>query len=127
MCSSVVKIITASLIWSFSLLNAYAVDTAHEEKFCEEIGFKKKTPEFGNCVLNFLGRIPKNKDTVASDNRLPNIELQAHALVIGNSNYRGASRLINPTNDARAVSQKLRSLGFIVTEVLDANLSLIHI
>ena len=47
--------------------------------------------------------------------------LVAHALVIGNSAYAGSSRLPNPVNDAKAMTQKLRSLGFIVTEATDTN------
>jgi hypothetical protein len=45
----------------------------------------------------------------------------AHALVIGNSAYPGSGRLDNPVNDANAISQKLRSMGFMVTTVTDAN------
>lgn len=45
----------------------------------------------------------------------------AHALVIGNSAYPGSARLDNPVNDAAAMSQKLRSMGFTVTLVTDAN------
>jgi hypothetical protein len=45
----------------------------------------------------------------------------AHALVIGNGAYPGSGRLENPVNDANAISQKLRSMGFIVTTVTDAN------
>ena len=45
----------------------------------------------------------------------------AHALVIGNAAYPGSGRLDNPVNDANAISQKLRSMGFIVTVVTDAN------
>ena len=44
-----------------------------------------------------------------------------HALVIGNAAYPGSGRLDNPVNDANAISQKLRSMGFIVTTVTDAN------
>jgi hypothetical protein len=51
----------------------------------------------------------------------PMREVQAHALVIGNAAYGGGSKLANPANDAKAMSMKLRSLGFIVTEVLDGN------
>jgi len=47
--------------------------------------------------------------------------LNAHALVIGNGAYSGGSRLTNPTNDARAMSKKLRGLGFVVTEAIDAD------
>ncbi len=45
----------------------------------------------------------------------------AHALVIGNAAYPGSGRLDNPVNDATAISQKLRSMGFTVTMVTDAN------
>jgi len=45
----------------------------------------------------------------------------AHALVIGNAAYPGSGRLENPVNDAIAISQKLRSMGFTVTTVTDAN------
>lgn len=46
---------------------------------------------------------------------------EAHALVIGNSAYAGSNRLANPVNDARAMSAKLRSLGFKVTELPNAS------
>ena len=45
----------------------------------------------------------------------------AHAFVIGNGAYSGSGRLENPVNDANAISQKLRSMGFIVTTVTDVN------
>ena len=41
------------------------------------------------------------------------------ALVIGNSAYRGTTSLVNPANDARAVADNLRGMGFEVTEGLD--------
>jgi tetratricopeptide (TPR) repeat protein len=46
---------------------------------------------------------------------------EAHALVIGNSAYLGSNSLPNPVNDAKAVSAKLRSLGFRVTEVANTS------
>ncbi len=55
----------------------------------------------------------------------PSVQLavvrNAHALVIGNAAYPGSMRLANPVNDANAISQKLRSLGFTVTTVTDMN------
>jgi hypothetical protein len=45
---------------------------------------------------------------------------EAHALVIGNSAYGGSNRLANPVNDDRAMTAKLRALGFKVTEIRDA-------
>src|SRR5215475_13250785 len=41
------------------------------------------------------------------------------ALVIGDSNYTGAGRLANPANDARAIAEVLRGLGFDVELALD--------
>jgi tetratricopeptide (TPR) repeat protein len=41
------------------------------------------------------------------------------ALVIGNSNYRYASRLANPANDATDIAQALQKLGFDVVEGRD--------
>ncbi len=45
------------------------------------------------------------------------VPVEAHALVIGNSSYPGSARLTNPTNDSRAISKKLSSLGFQVTVI----------
>ena len=45
------------------------------------------------------------------------VPVEAYALVIGNSSYPGSARLTNPTNDSRAISKKLSSLGFQVTVI----------
>ncbi|MCL2237446.1 MAG: caspase family protein, partial [Treponema sp.] len=47
---------------------------------------------------------------------------QKFALVIGNSNYTGISRLNNPVNDANDMEDALRALGFTVEKVLDGSL-----
>ena len=47
--------------------------------------------------------------------------VNAHALIIGNSAYANSFKLRNPTNDARAISEKLKGLSFKVTEALDAD------
>ena len=52
---------------------------------------------------------------------MPARAVSAHALIIGNGAYAGSGRLDNPVNDAKAMSRKLRDLGFTVTEVNDAN------
>jgi uncharacterized caspase-like protein len=44
------------------------------------------------------------------------------ALVIGNANYVKLGRLNNPGRDARLVAEKLRKVGFEVTEVTDRDL-----
>src|SRR5262249_38082941 len=43
------------------------------------------------------------------------------ALVIGNSAYAAVSPLANPKNDAALMAKTLRSVGFEVTEVVDAD------
>lgn len=47
--------------------------------------------------------------------------LSVHAIVIGNSAYQGSGRLENPINDARAISFKLKRMGFRVTLVENAD------
>jgi len=49
--------------------------------------------------------------------------LRVHAMVIGNGDYQGSARLDNPINDARAMSAKLRQMGFKVTTVENATRS----
>ena len=44
------------------------------------------------------------------------------ALVIGNSDYKGISKLNNPVNDAKDMAATLQNLGFIVDKVLDGDL-----
>ncbi|KRB41831.1 caspase family protein [Acidovorax sp. Root70] len=45
------------------------------------------------------------------------------ALVIGNSAYSGSAALANPANDAKAMSEQLRTLGFQVLELRDGSRS----
>ena len=47
---------------------------------------------------------------------------QKYALVIGNSNYSGISRLTNPVNDANDMEAALKGLGFTVEKVLNGSL-----
>jgi len=47
---------------------------------------------------------------------------QKFALVIGNANYTGLSKLANPVNDANDIAAALQELGFTVDPVLDGNL-----
>lgn len=43
------------------------------------------------------------------------------ALVIGNGAYRSVAQLPNPPNDARAIAQSLRDIGFTVIEAIDVD------
>ena len=47
--------------------------------------------------------------------------LSVHAIVIGNGAYQGSGQLDNPINDARAISAKLKSMGFKVTTIENAD------
>lgn len=46
---------------------ALSIDTASEEATCLEIGFKKKTPSFANCVLELFDRRESVSTNSASD------------------------------------------------------------
>ena len=71
-----------------------------------------------------ITRLRAEADTLRAQPSRPanySVVNDAHALVIGNSAYPGGNRLPNPANDARAMKQRLESLGFKVTLVSDAN------
>jgi formylglycine-generating enzyme required for sulfatase activity len=46
---------------------------------------------------------------------------QKYALVIGNGNYTGITKLNNPVNDANDIAAALQSLGFTVEKLVDAS------
>jgi hypothetical protein len=48
--------ITFCLISFFASFTAFALDTSLEEKTCIDIGFKRKTEAFGNCVIELVNR-----------------------------------------------------------------------
>jgi len=68
-----------------------------------------------------LARMQQQAQTTSARPAAPVRAMDAHALVIGNAAYAGSSRLTNPVNDAKAMSERLRAMGFKVTEVTDAN------
>lgn len=49
------------------------------------------------------------------------LQIKAHAIVIGNSNYSGEFRLKNATNDSDEIAAKLKILGFEVTKINNAS------
>ena len=50
--------------WLLSIvLPSWGVDTSAEEKTCANIGFKKGTEKFGNCVLELIGRKSSTSST----------------------------------------------------------------
>jgi hypothetical protein len=64
--SSTYKIIFICLIWCHC---AYAADLSAYENQCAEIGFKRKTPAFGDCVLELHSRgspAPKTQNSNAN-------------------------------------------------------------
>lgn len=50
-----VKTVLAILVLAFSY-GVFALDTSHEEEQCLDIGFKRKTNAFANCVLELVER-----------------------------------------------------------------------
>lgn len=65
-------------------------------------------------LLLFVGPSPASAQVAASHGVLDGV-----ALVIGNADYRSVSRLANPANDARAIAEKLSSLGFRLHTAID--------
>lgn len=53
--STTIKIIIVLALSTFAKVSM-AIDTSSAEKTCVEIGFKKKTEAFGNCVLELINR-----------------------------------------------------------------------
>lgn len=65
--SALVSSVFIALMWG----SAFALDTSNEEAECLDIGFKKKTPAFANCVLELVDRrsgaaSPKNTQVTSS-------------------------------------------------------------
>ena len=57
-------VLALSVLYSF---DATALDTSYEEEQCIDIGFKKKTPAFANCVLELTDRNAMKSGTVDPD------------------------------------------------------------
>ena len=76
--TSINKIVgTLVLLFFFTLCgNVYALDTSTEEKTCSEIGFKRKTEAFGNCVLELVqrkgGQVNRQSSQTVSQSPLSN-------------------------------------------------------
>jgi hypothetical protein len=73
------------------------------------------TDDSGNNVSDLA-----DKDAVVSDEPVNSIEKRL-ALVIGNSNYKGGLKLVNPANDANLMAVTLENLGFEVIKRIDAS------
>ena len=95
----------------FALAEETRKASAETSKLRAEAEFARNRQRELELQLASTSRTPVNYGKV----------LNAHALVIGNGAYSGSSRLPNPVNDARSMSEKLRGLGFIVTEALDTD------
>ena len=70
---SIVQVAFAALLLATSA-GAQTLDTSIEEKACVDIGFRKKTPDYGECVLELLERRKQLQVKQASAARQPVIE-----------------------------------------------------
>ena len=104
----------------YGISNSYNTKVVSSSVTCDNNTFGDPTPGFlKKCFV-------KEQFQLATPNIAPlQKSIKAYALVIGNSAYAGNSRLANPVNDARAVASKLRDLGFKVTEITDADRSIL--
>jgi len=57
------KVIVVFLLSGTSLCHSAEIDTSTEEVFCIDIGFKRNTKEFAECVVEFYGRLGANSNT----------------------------------------------------------------
>jgi len=56
-------VIVVLLLSGASLCHSAEIDTSTEEVFCIDIGFKRSTKEFAECVVEFYGRLGANSNT----------------------------------------------------------------
>ena len=68
--------------------------------------FQRSTISFTTQVILFVATFLSLCSPTFAEKRI--------ALVVGNSDYQNVARLNNPTNDARLMAAKLRSLGFAI-------------
>jgi hypothetical protein len=92
-----------------------SISSAIQEKYCAIQNPTKEQTAVGNPLTQESEA--RGKDTSLISPR----PISAHAIVIGNSAYPEQSRLANPSNDAKAIAERLRGFGFIVTLVLDSS------
>jgi hypothetical protein len=105
--------LVASENLQFSNVVQGAISSFVQEKYCVS------STAIGNTATpsNVSATEGNSRESIRAEPK----RLDAHALVIGNSEYSGTNRLTNPENDAQAMAGRLRSFGFIVTLVLNAN------
>jgi len=76
---------------------------------------KKLNERLKKYNQNTISSLPSTNNNIISNYRPGN----RVALIIGNSKYKNALKLINPKHDAKAISEKLKSLGFKVIVAYD--------
>lgn len=106
MCPSTFKVII--ILLAFLANSAFAIDTSAEEATCAEIGFKRKTESFANCVLELVSRKSKNSLTAptASTNTPANPDdalCQRNGFKPGTNDY---SQCRLQINNAKALSSQ---------------------
>jgi hypothetical protein len=103
--TSIVKVVIASLL-SFSSLIAVA-DLAQHEVTCAELGFKKRTPAYGECVLELDQRQKSAKGAVEKQEQ---IRRQENI----NSEIEIAKQQMQQRGDGSVEHQTCNRFGFIV-------------
>jgi len=125
---------TAMFSGPFNLVEPYPIETSRfpfDPRALLAISQRTASPQVTAQTPTQLAAIQTEasgvrSESAASARPVDNIYLSAvsrsnaHALVFGNGAYAGSARLDNPLNDALAMSEKLRSMGFSVTTVTDA-------
>jgi hypothetical protein len=100
----------APLFFAVSVLlsaPARSIDTRTEEAFCSEIGFKVRSKEFANCVLEFLGRAPgRSSPPLELKGEILSISKEGTVLISVNSSIRLSSLKVNGIEEGSNESGK---------------------
>lgn len=103
--TSVIKVVIASLL-SFSSLMAIA-NLAQHEATCAELGFKKRTPAYGECVLELDLREKKARLEVDNQEKIKQQESSRRESEI-------AKQQIQQRGDGSVEHQTCHRFGFVV-------------
>lgn len=91
----------------------------YKQTFIDDSTREKETAKARLAALEQTDSIPQKKAEASPSSSSSPAPLQRIALVIGNGAYKHAPALANPSNDAKAISQNLRSIGFQVFDGID--------
>ena len=91
---------------------SFGIDTKEEEKTCTDIGFKKKTESFANCVLELINRKGSTRTTAQStqtqtiSNNPDDITCNNYGFKIGTNDFAQCRQQINTARQQAQLQQQ---------------------